>query len=64
VFIFSTVTACAFNIGAANCHSYAALIVVRVIGAFFVSPPAALGAGVVREMFFAKQRGEKMGVWT
>lgn len=36
----------------------------RVITAFFISPPAAIGSAVVKETFFKKDRARYMGIWT
>jgi hypothetical protein len=35
-------------------------MIYRIIGGFFISPGASLAQGVVVEMFFAKERGQKM----
>jgi predicted MFS family arabinose efflux permease len=63
ILIISTLMACTCNIGAAKCTTYTSLTTVRVVGAWFIAPAAALGTGVVQEMFLAHERGGKMGVW-
>ena len=37
--------------------------VCRAITAFFISPAAAIGSGIVRETFFKKERARYMGTW-
>ena len=39
-------------------------MVCRCFSAFFIAPPIAIGSGVVVETFLARQRGQKMGIWT
>lgn len=36
----------------------------RALVAFFISPAAAIGSGVVGETFFKRERGKYMGIWT
>jgi MFS family permease len=38
--------------------------VTRILVAFFISPAIAIGSAVVAEVFFQRERGEKMGIWT
>ena len=64
VFLISTLGSLICNIGCAESHSYGAQMANRVLVAFFISPPIAIGSGVVVELFLASQRGQKMGVWT
>lgn len=40
------------------------MAVCRAITAFFISPAAAIGSGVVKETFFKKDRAKYMGIWT
>jgi MFS family permease len=40
------------------------MITCRVLGGFFISPAFGIASGVVVELFWVHQRGQKMGVWT
>lgn len=40
------------------------MAVCRAIVAFFISPAAAIGSGVVTETFLKKHRARYMGIWT
>lgn len=64
VWIISTLGSMIGNIGSAESHSYASQVVTRVIVAFFISPAIALGSSVVTEIFFKRERAQKMGIWT
>ena len=64
VWLISTMGSLLFNVGCALSHSYAAMATCRAFSAFFISPPGAIGSGVVTETFFKKQRAQYMGVWT
>ena len=39
-------------------------MVCRVLEAFFISPPIGIGTAVVTELFFKRERAQKMGIWT
>ncbi|KAK7408897.1 hypothetical protein QQX98_008901 [Neonectria punicea] len=52
------------NVGCALCHSYATMGLCRALTAFFISPAASIGSGVVSETFFSNERGRCMGMWT
>lgn len=64
IFIISLICSLVGNIGCSESHSYASMGVCRAIVAFFISPAAAIGSGVVAETFFKKSRARYMGVWT
>ncbi|KAK3937522.1 major facilitator superfamily domain-containing protein [Diplogelasinospora grovesii] len=64
IFMLSLVCSAVGNIGCAVCHSYATMALCRAITAFFISPAAAIGSGVVMETFFKKERARYMGIWT
>ncbi|RFU24184.1 hypothetical protein B7463_g12154, partial [Scytalidium lignicola] len=64
VWLISTLGSLVCNIGNAKSHTYAAQMVTRMLCGFFISPAIAISSAVVTETFFAKERGEKMGVWT
>lgn len=64
VFLLSLVCSAVGNIGCAESKSYAAMAICRAITAFFISPAAAIGSGVVKETFFKKDRARYMGIWT
>lgn len=38
-------------------------MICRILVAFFISPAGAISAAVIVEIFFAKERGQKMGLW-
>ena len=64
VWLVSTVGSGLFNIGCALSPTYGAMMVCRCFQAFFIAPPIAIASGVVVEIFFPAQRGQKMGIWT
>ncbi|KAJ5833010.1 hypothetical protein N7474_001321 [Penicillium riverlandense] len=64
VWLISTALSAVFNVGCALSPNFAVMIVMRVLAAFFVSPASAIGSGVVTEIFFARERGNKIGIWT
>ncbi|OAA71647.1 MFS transporter [Cordyceps fumosorosea ARSEF 2679] len=64
IFVSSLLGSVACNIGSARSTTYGELAACRALGAFFISPAAALGSGTVQEMFFAGERAQYMGVWT
>ncbi|KAM3553190.1 hypothetical protein MY1884_006809 [Beauveria asiatica] len=64
IFILSLLGSVASNVGSARSATYDQLAACRALGAFFISPAAALGSATVQEMFFARERARYMGVWT
>ena len=64
IFLISLICSMIGNIGCAVSPTYATMGLCRAITAFFVSPPSALGSGVVAETFFKKERARYMGIWT
>ncbi|KAI9708830.1 MAG: hypothetical protein M1820_003785 [Bogoriella megaspora] len=64
VWLISTIGSMLFNIGCAKSNTYGSLATCRAFSAFFISPPIAIGSGVVTETFFKKDRGKYMGIWT
>lgn len=64
IWLISTAGSLVCNIGCAESHSYASLVVCRILVAFFISPAIAISSAVVTETFFARERGAKMGIWT
>jgi MFS family permease len=64
IWLISTAGSMVCNIGCAESHSYATQVVTRLLVAFFISPAIAISSAVVTETFFAKERGQKMGIWT
>lgn len=52
VWFISFLCACAFNVGCGYSKSYASMAACRALAAFFLSPPSAIGTGVVTESFF------------
>lgn len=63
IFLLSLVCSLVGNIGCANSPSYATMGLCRAITAFFICPAAAIGSGVVREMFFSRDCARYIGVW-
>lgn len=63
VWFISFLCGCLFNVGCALSKSYAAMATCRAFVAFFLSPPGAIGTGVVTESFFKKERGKYVGLW-
>jgi MFS family permease len=64
IWLISTLGSMICNIGCAESHSYASQVVTRLLVAFFISPAIAISSAVVTETFFARERGQKMGIWT
>ncbi|KAF1988400.1 MFS general substrate transporter [Aulographum hederae CBS 113979] len=64
IFLLSLVVSLVGNVGCAESHSYSAMAGCRALVAFFISPAAAIGSGVVVESFFKKERARYMGIWT
>jgi MFS family permease len=64
IFLVSLIGSLICNIGCAKSPSYASMIVCRILVAWFISPPSALGSAVVAESFFRKDRARYLGVWT
>lgn len=64
IFLISLIGSLVFNVGCAKSNTYAAVATCRAFGAFFISPPSAIGSAVVVETFFKKERARYMGVWT
>lgn len=64
IWLISTIGSLVCNVGCAESHSYAAQLVSRALVSFFISPAIAFSSAVVTEVFFARERGQKMGVWT
>lgn len=63
VYLISALVSAACALGGAYCRSYGTLMTTRVFQAIFIAPPQSIGACTVSEMFFAHQKGRKMGVW-
>jgi MFS family permease len=64
VLLLSLLASLVGNIGCAKSPSYATMGLCRAITGFFICPAAAIGSGVVREMFFKRECARYMGVWT
>ncbi|KAI1311368.1 major facilitator superfamily domain-containing protein [Xylaria venustula] len=64
VLLASLVISLVANVGCAKSPSYGTMGLCRAISAFGISPAAALGSGVVKEMFFKHNRGRYIGIWT
>ncbi|KAM3416101.1 hypothetical protein BST61_g9582 [Cercospora zeina] len=64
VWLISAIGSLLFNVGCGLSYSYAAMATCRALVSFFISPPGAIGSGVVTETYFKKQRAQFMGIWT
>ncbi|RWA06159.1 hypothetical protein EKO27_g8944 [Xylaria grammica] len=64
ILLVSLIVSLAANVGCAKSPSYSAMAVSRAIVAFAISPAAAIGSGMVQEMFFKHQRARYLGIWT
>jgi len=64
IFIISLIGSLVCNIGCAKSPNYGSMAACRALGAFFISPAAAIGSAVVAETFFRKERARYMGIWT
>ena len=64
IWLLSTLGSLICNIGCAESHTYASQVITRILVAFFISPAIAISSAVVIETFFARERGQKMGIWT
>lgn len=64
IFMLSLLVSLVGNIGCAKSPTYATMALCRAIVAFFISPAAAIGSGVVTETFFKNERARYMGIWT
>lgn len=64
VFLASTLGSFACNIGGSYCHSFGTQFITRLLAAFFISPPLGIGSAVVTEVFFSRERAQKIGWWT
>lgn len=64
ILLWSLIISLVANVGCAKSPSYATMAICRAIVAIGASPAAAIGAGMVQEVFFKHQRGRYMGIWT
>ncbi|KAL2831582.1 major facilitator superfamily domain-containing protein [Aspergillus pseudoustus] len=64
IFLVSSAFSAVFNIGCAESKTYTSMMICRVFTAWFISPAAAIGSAIVTEMFFKKDRGRYLGIWT
>lgn len=64
ILILSIFIAMICNIAGAKCTSYGAQMAMRVIGAWFICPPIAIGSGIVTELCDKEERAQKIGWWT
>ncbi|TGJ83166.1 hypothetical protein E0Z10_g5593 [Xylaria hypoxylon] len=64
ILLVSLIVSLAANVGCAKSPSYSTMALSRAIAGFAISPAAALGSGMVQEMFFKHQRARYIGIWT
>ncbi|KAI1361243.1 major facilitator superfamily domain-containing protein [Xylaria arbuscula] len=64
ILLCSLVISLVGNVGCAKSPTYSTMALCRAITAFGISPAAAIGSGMVQEMFFKHERGRYLGVWT
>jgi MFS family permease len=62
-FISGTTVALIATIGAATVSSYCGYMVTRFFQGFGVSPAATVGLAIINDIFFAHERGHKVGLW-
>ena len=60
IWLISTFLSAVCNVGCALSKNYGQLLATRILAAIFLSPALALGAAVVGETFFVKQRRAKL----
>lgn len=63
IFMISVLGACVCNIGGCFCNTYPTQMVTRILNTIFLCPPVAIGSGVVTDLYFRHERGQKMGMW-
>ncbi|KAJ7460933.1 MFS multidrug transporter [Mycena galericulata] len=63
VYLVSALGSAAFALAGAFCHSYSTLLVTRAFQSIFIASAQSVGGTTVRDLFFAHERGRKMGVW-
>ncbi|KAF7357643.1 MFS multidrug transporter [Mycena sanguinolenta] len=63
IYLISALGSAVFTLAAGFVHSYGALLAVRALQAAFISVAMSLGGSTVNDMFFAHEKGRKMGVW-
>ncbi|KAL8283127.1 hypothetical protein RQP46_005905 [Phenoliferia psychrophenolica] len=63
VYLASSLISAALHLAAAYCTTYGTLMTCRILQAIFLSPPGAIGAQSINEMFFQHEKGQKLGIW-
>ncbi|KAI0140457.1 MFS general substrate transporter [Xylariaceae sp. FL1272] len=64
ILLISLVVSLVANVGCAKSPTYGTMGLCRAIAAFGIAPAAAIGSGIVQEMFFKHQRARYIGIWT
>ena len=64
VWLISTLLSMVCNLGCALSHSFGGFMVARIFQSIFNSPAGAIGGAVVVDLVFARERAQKMGIWT
>ncbi|KAI0533885.1 major facilitator superfamily domain-containing protein [Xylaria digitata] len=64
ILLVSLIVSLAANVGCAKSPSYSTMALSRAIQSFAISPAAAIGSGMVQEIFFKHQRARYLGIWT
>lgn len=64
ILLISLAVSLVANVGCAKSPSYGTMGLSRAIAAFAISPAAAIGSGMVQDMFFKHQRALYLGIWT
>ncbi|KAI1123339.1 major facilitator superfamily domain-containing protein [Nemania abortiva] len=64
ILLVSLVISLVANVGCARSPSYGTMGFSRAVAAFAISPAAAIGSGMVQEMFFKHERALYIGIWT
>ncbi|KAF8591658.1 MFS multidrug transporter [Ramaria rubella] len=63
IYLISAIVSAACSLAGSFCHSYATLMITRIIQGIFLAPLLSIGVCSIREMFFAYERGQKIGFW-
>ncbi|KAL2258618.1 hypothetical protein VTK26DRAFT_8018 [Humicola hyalothermophila] len=63
IFVLGTTVALASTVGAALAPNYRCYMAARFFQGLGVSPAANVGLAVVNDVFFAHERGQKLGLW-
>ncbi|KAF8208584.1 MFS multidrug transporter [Mycena galopus ATCC 62051] len=63
VYLISALGSAIFALAGGFCNSYGVLMATRAIQSMFISSAQSLGGPTVADLFFAHEKGRKMGIW-